>query len=286
MHSHQYSALAAATLFLVMAGAAHGQAGRADLRFTAPLPQSVVFTTTDSMTNTMSGLPTGDMSTTGTIRSVSELRFTPSDSGVTVLATLKELEGVTKTPMGDVPISMGEGEPIEIHVSDTGPDPEQLAGDVPAAGMGASMEETLGPARAIVGLMVLPGRELRIGETWTDTMRISPEIQEGLTIDITVVSRGTYAADSMLGDRSVNVLRISTETTTKMNGPVQGMEMAQDMTSTAEETVLWDSGRHIPLHRDGVTRLTIESHMAQYGITMTMTSRARSITTASPVEGG
>lgn len=285
MHSHHRSTLAAAALVFLMTGPAHAQAGRADLRFVAPLPQSVLFTTTDSMTNTVSGLPTGDMTTTGTMRSVSQLQFMPSDSGLTVIATLKELEGVTKTPMGDMPISMAEGEPIEIHITATGPDPEQVAGDVPAAGMGASMEDVLGPARAVAGLLILPGRELRMGETWVDTMRATPEIHEGLTIDITVVSRGTYQSDSMLGDRHVNVLRISTETTTKMSGPVQGMEMNQDMTSAAEETVLWDSARHIPLHRDGVTTMTMDSHMVQYGMTITMTTRSRSITAADPGDG-
>lgn len=280
MHSHHCTTLAAVTFGLLIAGAAHAQAGRADLRFAAPLPSSVLFTTTDSITNIVSGLPTGDMTTTGTMRSVSQLRFMPSDSGLTVIATLKELEGVTKTPMGDMPISMAEGEPIEFHLTESGPDPEQFAGDAPAGGMGASMEEVLGPARAMAGLLILPGRELRIGEIWVDTMRATPEIQDGLTVDITVVSRGTYASDSVLGDREVNVLRISTETTTKVSGPVQGMEINQDMTSQAEETVLWDSARHIPLHRDGVTTMTMDSHMVQYGVTITMTTRSRSITIA------
>ena len=61
MHAVTRTALILSVVIPVAAGSAHAQSGRADLRCTAPLPSTVLFTTIDTIESTMSGLPTGSM---------------------------------------------------------------------------------------------------------------------------------------------------------------------------------------------------------------------------------
>jgi hypothetical protein len=114
--------LTAIIFLLLTAASADAQTGRADLRYVAPLPATVTFTTVDTVTTTVSGTPAGDMSTKGVIHSVSELRFAPAAEGFVVTATLKALNGVMSTAMGDEPVESGEGEPVEFRLGVTGAD--------------------------------------------------------------------------------------------------------------------------------------------------------------------
>jgi hypothetical protein len=175
MH-HRHPLVIAAALAFVTAASAQAQAGTADLRYVQPLPSSVTFTSVDSISNTM-GMPTGEMTVTGSIRSVSELRFTPDGDSIVVTATLRELTGAMSTPMGEMPVEAGEAEPVEFRMSTTGIDPEEWAttsGGGPQAG--ASVGDMIGSARAMSGLLPLPGRELRIGESWADTVHATPTV--------------------------------------------------------------------------------------------------------------
>src|SRR5690606_4991690 len=91
---------------------------------------------------------------------------------------------------------------------------------------------------------VLPGRALSIGESWADTVRMSPEdaqLMEGFSVEMLIATRGTYTGDTIVDGRVLNILRITAEMKAKSSGTLQGMELAQDMTTTSEMTVLWDS---------------------------------------------
>jgi hypothetical protein len=274
------STLTATIVLLLTAAAADAQTGRADLRYVAPLPATVTFTTVDTVTSTVSGTPAGDISTTGVIHSVSELRFAPAAEGFVVTATLKALNGVMSTAMGDEPVESGEGEPVEFRLGVTGADMEELSRSLGATPEAAtSPGEVLGSGRAMAGLMNLPGRELRLGETWVDTLRLAPVV-EGLQTTMEIVSRGVYAADTTVDGRTLNVLRVTSELTSNLSGAVQGMNITQKATSSTEETVLWDSARRMPLVREATGRMLTESFISDYGITMIMNAHTRSHTTA------
>jgi hypothetical protein len=239
-----------------------------------------MFTTIDSLSNIMGGLPSGDITTTGTIRTVNELRITPADDGFTVTGILKEIEGSMTTPMGAMPVEATTGTSVEFTVSASGPAPDDMAETVPAPGM-ASQADILGSSRAVAGLILLPGRVVRMGETWTDTSHVKPEI-EGMEMELTIIANGTYEGDTVVDGRTLNVLRLVNETRSKASGTVQGMDMTQDMTINTSGTVLWDSALHIPVLQDQLSDTQTDMTMLQTDMTMRMTARARSITTAQP----
>lgn len=262
------------------ASSADAQQGTADLQYRAPIPASITYVTVDSAQTRISGLPTGDMTTTAHFRSVSDVSFAPADSGWQATISVTEFQGSTSTPMGDVPVNSSHMAPLTLTVTATGPSPEELIENPPAAG--ASPADRIGAARAFSGLLILPGRELTPGESWTDTIIMTPEI-EGMRSEVTTITRGTYAADTIVDGTTLNVLRIVAEMRMTMSGTVQGMATTQNMTSTSEEQVLWDSARHYVAARDGSGTFRGETVVTDPGVTMVtmvMTGTTRSITTA------
>lgn len=167
------SIMFAVTAQLATTQAMHAQPGRADLRYRAPLPASAVFLTIDSTTSTLSNVPTGGMSTSSFLRSSSELRFSPSQEGVNVTAVLREMVGSVSTPMGDMPMSVTDVAPVELQIDENGADPTYAAADAAPPFPGTSPGDLMGAARAVAGLLAVPGREVEMGETWTDTVRSS-----------------------------------------------------------------------------------------------------------------
>ena len=272
--------LFAAMALLPTAQSVHAQAGRADLRYRAPFPPSVVFVAIDSMTHTV-GMPTGDMTTQSFMRSVSELSFAAAEGGADVTAVLTELEGRMTSPMGNMPITASNVAPVEIRIGEMGPDPQQVADDMIVPGMGMSPGDIMGSMKALSALVTLPGRELRIGETWVDTTRTAPAMDD-VEADMVVVTHGTYETDSVVAGRSVNVLRIRTDMRMTMGGTIQGMNMTQRMTSSSDEQILWDSSLHLPVSRDAIGTMRTETTLTAQGVTMVMTGRTRSITSLQP----
>jgi hypothetical protein len=267
------------SVLLVSGSSLHAQTGKADLRYRAPIPALITYVTIDSSQATVSGLPMGDMTTTSFIRAVSELSFAPVEGGFDVTAVLKELHGSTGTPMGSVPISATNVPPVTVRITEAGPDPEAVAGIATPTALGAAPGNMIGSTKALASLLALPGRELALGETWTDTVRMTPEL-EGVAAEVVTVTHGVYAADTVVNGRTLNVLRITSESNMTMTNTMEGMNIAQHLTMTTEARVLWDSSQHHPTSRDATARLRTETTMVERGMTMVMTGTTRSIATA------
>lgn len=280
MQSRHRILFAIAALFLA-GQAVHAQTGVADLRYQSPIPASITYVTIDSMWTTMTGMPTGDMATTARFRSVNELNFSPVDGGFDVTAVLNSLEGTTETPMGDMPMSASNVPPMTIRITATGANAAEMTANAAASAAGKSPGDLLGSSKSASGLLTLPGRELDAGETWSDTVKLSPEA-DGMKTDMLIVIHGTYEGDTVADGTTLNVLKIHTEMTMSMNGTVQGMTMTQQTSTTSDERVLWDSSRHYATSKDGVGEIRSETSMLEQGMTMVMTGRTRTITTAQP----
>lgn len=234
----------------------------------------------------VAGAPTGDVTTTGAVRAVDELRFAPSADGVTETAVIKQMSGGLSMPTMSMPIDLGEQAPVEFTMGPAGVDPAELTRARASLGMpspGVDVYARVGSSMAAARLVALPGRTLSIGESWVDTVRLSPEdaqFLEGFAIEMLMTTRGTYAGDTVVDGRLLNILRIASETTAKGSGTLQGVEFRQEMTTTSEATVLWDSALHIPRFSDAVARTQAESVVPAQGATVLIDGRSRSITTA------
>lgn len=271
--------ISTAVFALTTAYGVAAQSGVADLRYVFPLPTSVVFTAVDTMETTISGMPTGDSKMNTTTSSVSEIQFAPGDSGIAVTAALRSFRGVMSTAMGDLTLKSPEVTPIQFRIGATGASASRVASEFGTTDPSAAPEESLAKARALSGLFTLPGRTMQLGESWSDTMRVSRE-HEGMQFDFLTIISGTYVADSVVSGRTLNVLRVINESKMSGAGTYQGMDIVQTTTSKSEDLVLWDSDRHIPVSRDALTHIDTETGLQQMNITTRMNARTRMVITA------
>ena len=269
---------AAALLFTVSAPPTlTGQTGRADLRYVAPLPASVTFTSVDSLRNTLSVLGE-EMVVAGSMRTVSRIDFPPARRDTAVI-TLLEVAGQMTTPRGEVPISNVSIAPVEIALSEQGlPYDRMSGGAAPAAG--TSPGHQMASSQMMSGLLRLPGRVLGVGETWDDTVRFSP-IVEGMKADMVVITHGLYAADSVMNGKTINLLQIATEITMKMNGTVQDTEIISNMATASKERAGWDSSLHTLVFRNALTHTSIEMSAPAEGMKTASNATSQHVTTMS-----
>jgi hypothetical protein len=274
MRARQYRFAGAVLFGLFAPQLVTGQTGRADLRYVAPLPASVVFTSIDSLRNTMTGLGE-EIVLTGNIRTTSRIDFPPARRD-TIVITLLEVAGQMTTPMGVVPISNVGIAPVEIVLSDQGPPYDRMAGS--AAPGGASPGHNMASAQMMAGLLRLPGRILNIGETWDDTVRFAPTV-EGMKTDMVVITHGIYAADSVMNGKAINLLQIATEMTMTMKGVMQDTEISSTMTITSKERAGWDSSLHTLVFSNSLAHTNVEMSAPTGGIKTASNATVQHITT-------
>lgn len=229
-----------------VASAQEARRGRADLRYTSPMPAKLSYVSVDSMQMVNSGTPIGDMTINANMRSIVDLDISAADVGVRMKAQLKEFTGSVETPMGNMPVpTQATNTSTEFNVGIKGMDLKKSFEDAKKAGLpsGGDMQSLLGRTRESAPLLVLPGKELNLRETWTDTLTANETI-EGLVINVQMVVRGTYERDTVVAGRTLNILAIQTVTSMKSNGILQGMQMDQTVNTTASDHVLWDSDHH------------------------------------------
>jgi hypothetical protein len=261
------SIIAGAALFAA-ATSVHGQRGTADLRYREPVPATIMFETIDSTTTTMqSPEPGGGEHTTRQFsRLVLELGYVPADGGLDV--TIVQLAGelAVETPAGLIQSPLPAIAPGTVRFTGSGPD----GGGGSASPMGG------------VPFLRLPGRTLQLGETWADTVARSFQMF-GMPADMRVEVHGTYAADTVIDGRLLNVLRItSVETVRSRNEMMERTPMSQNSTKTTQVLVLWDSDRHHVSFSEAEGETYGEVTARGQASSMVFTGRTHSITTAQP----
>jgi hypothetical protein len=258
-------------LITATAGSAQNARTRADLRYTAPLPEKVSYTSTDSINVVIGGLPTGNMTTTGYTNTSVDVAFTPAGDSVRLRSQVTAIGGQMETPMGVMPVEVPLPEPTEMMIG-----PKGMRLDPDFGGMSErSMQDLMGMAQnSALPLVALPGRALERGESWTDTLRTKGDVGE-LNIDMQVIVRGTYARDTVVDGRTLNVIAYDNTMTMKSSGTYQGMAVEQAMEVTSDEAVLWDSARHHVVSRTATSVMKMDTTLPGMGA-MTMNGNTRS----------
>jgi hypothetical protein len=91
----------------------------------------------------------------------------------------------------------------------------------------------------------LPGRVLRVGETWADSAT-----REVFGSPIAVSTRGRYVRDTVVNGRTLNVIEI--EGTDQRTISVSRGDVISTIVTrmVRREVIHWDSQRHVAVHRD------------------------------------
>jgi hypothetical protein len=241
----------------------------ADLRYAASAPLELRYTSADTMSTEMNSAQ-GAMNSRMHSSMIFAVRLNPAGDSVRVRVETESATGTVE--MMGMTQSLDDqlrAPPSEFTIGAKGPGENLLDLD----GMDAqnAMSAGLGQAASASVLLLLPGREVSIGESWTDTLTQSGTLS-GLDIAATSIVRGTYAGDTTVAGRQYNVLRYTTATEMKASGTTQGMDVEQSMTGERAETVLWDSSRRTLFMRRHTTSMdmTMELGNMPGGMSMKM----------------
>lgn len=100
-----------------------------------------------------------------------------------------------------------------------------------------------------------------------------------VTAELFMEIHGTYAADTTVNGRVLNVLHMRSSMKMKLTGTMQGDAVNTEMTGTGEERVFWDSALHMPAFRDAAGR-TEMSMKTKDGMSVMNKGKVRTIITA------
>jgi hypothetical protein len=231
----------------------------ADLRYAVARPRRVSYASVDSVRSGTNSI---------VAQAVFDVEFRQGGDGMTVTATTREF-GVGATA------SMGETQPmrpvdVTFRLTPRGLDGADILEKMPDILSPQAAVGIPGSGQFATMLVNLPARALRVGETWTDTLRLSHE-EDGMKRDQLTVTHGTYVADTMLDGRTLNVLQFTITQQLTIDRPGAQQHGAVSG-ANGEARVLWDPARHIPVRYDGAA--TMSMSMPTSGFSLRMTARS------------
>lgn len=240
------AAAAAAALLLSACGAAPEEpASPPMLAYTMPDVTPVTYTSSDTMSFNIHMSPAQSieqaMQQTSTVR----MSFAPSDTA-SVLAVTAEITDASAsaensmTGSQDVPESMLTGT-YRFTLSPTGETELLEAPDV-----APEAQQFAGADRFSDFFPRLPAEAVTPGEVWVDTLRLEQETEVGTTVNQAIVT-STFRGDTLIGNRSIWIIDSEKDISISMEGEAQGMEIRQELSGSASETVQWDPARSLLL---------------------------------------
>jgi hypothetical protein len=252
----------------LVVGPDSGLAQTADLRYRVTDPLQLYYVSTDTARTEMQGLPTGPVTSRMNMRLTYAVEMSSAGDSVRVRVATDSAAGTVEV-MGQTQHIGTElmGSPSEFVVGPTGlHDAVLRMGEID---MQSSMSTGLGQAAASNLLLLLPGREVRVGGTWSDTLTHAGSVS-GMEIDAVTIIRGSYASDTTVAGTTYKQLRYVSESNMTSAGNMQGMNMKQTMTGERTETVLWDPVRRIVVERRHTTAMTMNMEVPMAPGTMVM----------------
>lgn len=259
----------------IVAGCGGGSTGSPSpgmaLAYTVPTPNPLQYEFADTawIAIDMSGTQVDiNAEAAGTI----EARFEPAANGVTAEIRYQSLSGRFANSMAGT-ITVGDSDlpgAATLIVDRRG---QVTVSSLPEAS--GAFRQVLGSEGAFRRLFVrLPGRAVAPGTTWTDTVTVSENIGEMNSSSTSIVT-STLAGDTIVGGRTMLVIRSDIEGTTRIAGQTQGFEVRQQFQGTSTAVTLWDPDRRAVVERveTGSAAGTMElPAMGMAGIPLTMGS--------------
>lgn len=90
----------------------------------------------------------------------------------------------------------------------------------------------------------LPAEAVQPGQTWVDTVTAEAETEVGTTTNRSIIT-STFRGDTTVNGRLLWVVEADKEISVDMVGETQGMEIRQELTGSATETIWWDPLRRL-----------------------------------------
>jgi hypothetical protein len=234
------------------------------LRYGVSAPVTASYGFADSSGFNIRGGAIGDIAVVARATGTADATVAAKDSGVELRIKITDLTGTfTNSAMGGT-INATEADVQGEAVLAVSPRGALTIAQLPTTtrnaqgiGMGAGFFRRF--------TVRLPAGPVQRGAAWTDTVTASEE-NAGVKSTVTDVVTSTWARDTVVAGRTLNVLTHSTQRTLEISGTSEGVQIAQKLSGTATGYTLWDPQQSLAAERYENTDLSGTFDLPAMGI--------------------
>ncbi len=224
------------------------------LSYAVTAPVTTTYEFTDSSSFNIRGGAIGDIAVTARATGTAEATQAPKATDVELRVKVADLNGsFTNSAMGGTTTATEadvQGEAV-MTISPRGAlTIEQLPTTSRSAqgiGMGAGFFRRFA--------VRLPASPVQRGASWTDTVTASDDAS-GVRSTVRDIVTATWARDTVVAGRTLNVLTHSTQRTLEIAGTSEGVQIVQKLSGSATGYTLWDAQRSLIVERYESTDLS------------------------------
>lgn len=210
-------------------------------------PATLTYEFTDSNTFNIRGGAIGDISVSARASGTAEAAVAPQASDVAMRVKITDLTGsFTNSAVGGT-----------TNVTEADVQGEAVLAITPRGGFTLTQLPTMTRGAQGIGMgagffrrfvVRLPAERIQRGASWTDTVSASDN-NGGVRSAVKDVVTATWARDTVVAGRTLNVLTHSSQRTLEIAGTSEGVEIAQKLSGTATGQTLWDPQRNLMVER-------------------------------------
>jgi hypothetical protein len=255
------SACAAATSSTTTTPVAAGTS----LTYAATAPVTATYAFADTSSFNIQGGAIGDIRATTRSAGTVNATYAPKAPDVEVRMTITDLSGAfTNSAMGGT-TNVTEADVPGEAVLTVGPRGTLTVVQTPTASRAA---QQVGMSAAFFRRFIirLPAGRVQRGAVWTDTIANS-EDAAGMKSSVSDIVTSTWARDTTIAGRTLNVITHSTQRRLEVAGSSEGVQIVQKLSGTATGYTLWDAQRNLVVERSETTSLSGTFDLPAMGLT-------------------
>lgn len=263
----QYLSLLAAALLAGCASAPTTPSGApagVRLAYAAAAPLTLTYEFADSSGFNIQGGAIGDIRVSTQASGTAAASYAPKGTDVELRLKITDLTGsFSNSAMGGT-TSVTEADVQGEAVVTVSPAGVLTIGQLPTTSRNA---QGIGLGAGFFRRFVvrLPQRAVQRGASWTDTVTATDE-SGGMRSTVRDVVTATWARDTVVAGRSLNVITHTTQRALEIAGSSDGVEIAQKLNGTASGYTLWDSQRNVVVERFERTDLSGSFDLPAMGV--------------------
>jgi hypothetical protein len=212
------------------------------LMYRVPESPSVVYVTGDTSNIEIDAGPMGSLRMRGTGTSTMGVTFARGEGGVQVTATIQELNARLSNPMGGAQTATAADVEGDIVFSMDARGHTTVVSLPTTKGAAGQLANPQGLVYEFFPL--LPGGAVNPGDTWTDTLHYSIQLDEGDT-ESTSIMTYTLVGDTLVDGKTLLHIAMTGKGEVTGSGVTEGMEVLQVFSGDMEGTILWDPARSL-----------------------------------------
>ena len=235
------------------------------LSYSAATPVTGTYEFSDSSAFTIQGGAIGDIRAATRSTGTANASYAAKGTDVELRVTITDLTGSFSNSAMGGSTSVTESDVTGEAILTISPNGALVVNQTPTSSRAA---QQMGMSAAFFRRFVvrLPSGRVQPGTVWTDTVSNS-EDTAGMKSSVQDIVTATYARDTTVAGRTLNVITHSTQRRLEVAGSSEGVQIAQKLSGTATGYTLWDAQRNVVVERSESTSLSGTFDLPAMGLT-------------------